>query len=98
MSIDSAAFRIDVLLCFQRAPWDLVTPGLRTVSPTYPLIEARFIYEAFSDAERLLAAEAEASVVADVAPAPLMSGLSCGGADLPVAGTDGRRGMGVPAA
>ncbi|TDW79353.1 hypothetical protein [Kribbella sp. VKM Ac-2566] len=70
MTTDSAAFRIEVLLSFQRALWDLVTPGLRAVavSPTYPLIEARFIYEAVGDDERLLAAEAEAYVVADFAP------------------------------
>ncbi|HEY3556064.1 MAG TPA: hypothetical protein VGL05_01300 [Kribbella sp.] len=70
MTIDSASFRIDVLLSFQRGLWDLVTPTLRAVavSPTYPLIEARFIYEALSGDERLIAAEAEAYVVADFSP------------------------------
>lgn len=45
MTHDRGAFRIEVLLSFQRALWDLVTPGLRAVAvrPTYPRIEARFM-------------------------------------------------------
>lgn len=67
MTRDSAAFRVEVLLSFQPARWDLVTPNLRAVAvrPVCPVIEARFIYEAVGDDERLLAAEAEAYVVAD---------------------------------
>ncbi len=70
MTTDPAAFRIEVLLSFQRALWDLVTPHLRGVAvrPAYPLIEARFLYDVVGDDEGLLAAEAETYVVADFAP------------------------------
>lgn len=70
MTHDRGAFRIEVLLSFQRALWDLVTPGLRAVAvrPTYPRIEARFMYESVGQEERLLAAEVGAYVVADFAP------------------------------
>jgi hypothetical protein len=70
VTTDSAGFRTEVLLSFQRALWDLVTPTLRAVAvrPSYPLIEARFIYEAVGDEERLIAAEVESYVVADFLP------------------------------
>lgn len=70
MAAAAVAFRIEVLLSFQRALWDLVTPNLRglAVRPTWPLIEARFIYEAVSQEEHLLAAEAGAYVIADFVP------------------------------
>lgn len=70
MTIDPAAFRTEVLLSLQRAFWDLVTPGLRAVSvrPTYPLIEARLMYESVGDEERQLADEVESYVVADFLP------------------------------
>lgn len=70
MTTDPAAFRIEVLLSFQRALWDLVTPVLRAVAvrPDYPLIAARLMYETVGDEERELAAEAEAYVVADFLP------------------------------
>ncbi|WP_238350405.1 hypothetical protein [Kribbella shirazensis] len=69
--MDAAEFRIEVLLSFQRALWDLVTPNLRgvTVRPTSPLIEARFLYEALGQEEHLLVSEAEAYVIADFVPA-----------------------------
>ncbi len=64
---DPATFRIEVLLSLQRALWDLVTPGLRAVAvrPSYPMVEARLIYETVRDEERELAAEVEPYVVAD---------------------------------
>lgn len=67
MMTNPTAFRTEVLLSFQRALWDLVTPTLRAVAarPVYPLIEARFIYEAVGDEEREIASDAEAFVVAD---------------------------------
>ena len=70
MTTDPAAFRIEVLLSFQRALWDLVTPNLRAVAvrPTYPLIEARFMYEAVGQEEQLLTSEAGAYVIADFVP------------------------------
>lgn len=39
------SFHGEVLLSFQRALWDMVTPSLRAVAvrSAYPLIEARFI-------------------------------------------------------
>ncbi|RZT07405.1 hypothetical protein EV649_8112 [Kribbella sp. VKM Ac-2569] len=53
------AFRVEVLLSFQRALWDLVTPNLRAVAvrPTYPRIEARFLYETVGREEHLLVSE-----------------------------------------
>lgn len=70
MTTDSAAFRTEVLLSLQRALWDLVTPELRAVAvrPSYPLVEARLMYEAVGDEERQLAAEVESYVVADFLP------------------------------
>ncbi|WP_327636080.1 hypothetical protein OHB24_39570 [Kribbella sp. NBC_00482] len=67
MTPDFAAFRIDVLLSSQRALWDLVTPKLRAVAvrPTYPRIEARFMYESVGQVEHLLVSEVGAYVVAD---------------------------------
>jgi hypothetical protein len=67
---DYDAFRTEVLLSFQRALWDMVTPSLRAVAvrPAYPIIEARFIYEAVGEEERAIAAEVEAYVVADFLP------------------------------
>lgn len=63
-------FRTEVLLSFQRALWDMVTPSLRavTVRLAYPLIHARFICETVGEEERLMAAEVEAYVVADFVP------------------------------
>ncbi|WP_370246879.1 hypothetical protein [Nocardioides sp.] len=70
MTTDPAAFRTEVLLSLQRALWDLVTPELRAVAvrPSYPLIEARLLYEAVGDEERQLAVEVESYVVADFLP------------------------------
>lgn len=70
MIAEPAAFRTEVLLSFQRALWDMVTPPLRAVSVrrAYPLIEARFLYEVADDEGRSIAAEVEAYVVADFAP------------------------------
>ena len=67
---DPDTFRAEVLLSFQRALWDMVTSSLRgvAVKPAYPLIEARFIYEAVGEKERMIAAEAEAYVLADFLP------------------------------
>lgn len=70
MTTDPAAFRIEVLLSLQRALWDLVTPALRAVAvrPSYPLVEARLMYETVGDEERQLVAEVESYVVADFLP------------------------------
>ncbi|MFD3406665.1 hypothetical protein ACFWUU_38625 [Kribbella sp. NPDC058693] len=70
MTTDPAAFRTEVLLSFQRALWDLVTPNLRAVAvrPAYPLIEARFIYEAVGEEEHLLVSEVGTYVIADFVP------------------------------
>jgi hypothetical protein len=48
----------------------MVTPALRAVAvrPAYPLIEARFIYEAVGEQERMIADDVEAFVVADFIP------------------------------
>jgi len=56
-----------VLLSFQRALWNLVTPGLRAVAvtPDYPRITARFVYETVTEDAREVASEAEAYVAAD---------------------------------
>lgn len=61
-------FRSQVLLSFQRALWDMVTPPLRgvAVQPTSPLIKARFIYDhepSFEESQ--IAAEVETYVAAD---------------------------------
>ena len=47
MGVDPAEHRNDVLLSFQRALWDMVTPNLRAVAvtPSYPTIRPRFLYE-----------------------------------------------------
>ncbi|TDO55122.1 hypothetical protein EV651_11586 [Kribbella sp. VKM Ac-2571] len=70
MTTDSAAFRIEVLLSFQRALWDLVTPNLRAIAvrPTHPFIEARFIYETVDQEEHLLTSEVGSYVIADFVP------------------------------
>lgn len=70
MTTDPATFRIEVLLCFQRALWDMVTPALRAVAVrlAYSLIEARFIYEAVGERERMIADDVEGYVVADFIP------------------------------
>ncbi len=70
MMSEASAFRIEVLLSFQRALWDMVTPSLRgvAVKPIGPLIEARFIYDAVREEERMTVAEVEAYVVADFVP------------------------------
>lgn len=70
MTFDPAAFRIEVLLSFQRALWEMVTPTLRGVAvrPSYPLIEARFIYESVGEDEWEIASEVESYVVADFLP------------------------------
>lgn len=70
MTTDPRAFRTEVLLAFQRALWDLVTPPLRAIAvrSTYPLIEARFIYESVGEDERQIVAEVESYVLADFLP------------------------------
>jgi hypothetical protein len=62
--------RIEVLLSFQRALWDMVTPGLRgvAVTPAFPVIRARFLYAALDDDEDQIVAEVETYVVADFVP------------------------------
>jgi hypothetical protein len=64
-------FRIQVLLSFQRALWDMVTPPLRGVAVrlTEPLIEARFLYEHEpTEDEVQIVAEVETYVLADFTP------------------------------
>jgi hypothetical protein len=70
MTTEPAAFRTEVLLSFQRALWDMVTPALRAVAvrPAHPVIEARFVYETVAEEERMIVAEVEAYVVADFIP------------------------------
>lgn len=70
MTTNSDPFRTEVLLSFQRALWDMVTPSLRGVAvrPVRPLIEARFIYESVGEEEQMIASEVEAYVVADFLP------------------------------
>lgn len=70
MTSNSHSFRIEVLLSFQRALWDMVTPTLRgvAVKPVHPIIEARFIYESVGEEERMIAPEVEANVIADFLP------------------------------
>lgn len=47
-----------------------MTPSLRavTVRLSYPMIQARFIYDYLTDTEPLLVAEAESGVIADFTP------------------------------
>jgi hypothetical protein len=62
------SFRVQALLSFQRALWEMVTPELRGIAATLtaPEIRARFIYEMLpSDVETQVVAEVEASVLAD---------------------------------
>lgn len=70
MTSDARPFRIEVLLSFQRALWDMVTPTLRgvAVKPVYPVIEARFIYESGGEEEKMIVSEVETYVIADFAP------------------------------
>lgn len=70
MTPDPHNFRSQVLLSLQRSLWDIVTPELRAVAarPSYPLIEARFIYAVLGDEEPQLAAEVESYVLADFLP------------------------------
>jgi hypothetical protein len=67
---DPHEFRIEVLLSFQRALWDLVTPGLRgiAVAPAFPEIQARFLYEHVAEEELEIASEVETLVAADFLP------------------------------
>jgi len=61
-------FLPDVLLSFQRALWDMVTPELRgvAVSPERPVIEARFLYERPPTEDEIqIVAEVETYVVSD---------------------------------
>ncbi|SDB84613.1 hypothetical protein SAMN05216410_0405 [Sanguibacter gelidistatuariae] len=70
MTTDSTAFLREVLLSFQRALWDEVTPELRgiAIKLLHPLIEARFIYEAVGDFEQEITAEVGTYVLADFLP------------------------------
>ena len=70
MTTDPRSFLTEVLLSFQRALWDMVTPTLRAIAikPSYPLIEARFIYEAVGDDEQEITDEVGTYVVADFLP------------------------------
>ncbi len=70
MNPDPKEFRIEVLLSFQRALWEEVTPSLRgvAVTPTYPVIEARFIYGSVGDEEREIVSIVETYVYADFVP------------------------------
>lgn len=73
MTTDAREFRVQVLLSFQRALWDMVTPSLRGVAvrPAFPNIQSRFLYEQVSDEDRELVSEVEAYVAADFLP-PVM--------------------------
>jgi hypothetical protein len=70
MSIGFADFRVEVLLSFQRALWDQVTPDLRAVAIhlPYPLIRARFLYEVVGTDQEMIVAEVAAYVIADFVP------------------------------
>jgi hypothetical protein len=67
---DAREFRVEVLLSFQRALWDMVTPSLRGVAvrPASPVIQARFLYEQVSHEDREIVSEVEAYVAADFLP------------------------------
>lgn len=67
---DHGGFRIEVLLSFQRALWDQVTPSLRGICAriSYPSIEARFLYESVDMLEREITAEVETEVYSDFVP------------------------------
>jgi hypothetical protein len=70
MSFDELDFRLQVLLSFQRALWDMVTPSLRGVAVklVLPVIEARFIYDGTSADDLSIPSEVETYVVADFRP------------------------------
>ena len=69
MSFQELPLHVQVLLSFQRALWDMVTPGLRAVAvrPEGPTIRARFLYETEpGENERGIVAEVETYVLADL--------------------------------
>ncbi|WP_077489822.1 hypothetical protein [Sinomonas mesophila] len=73
-----------MLLSFQRALWDMVTPPLRGVAIrlTEPLIEARFIYEHQPTEDEIqIVAEVETYVIADFTP-PTIASFKAVGASL----------------
>ena len=67
MTYYSIEFRTAVLLSFQQALLDLVTPPLRAVSvtPTRPVIRAVYTYESLSEEDRQFMLEVETYVAAD---------------------------------
>jgi len=68
MKFQELPFHVQILLSFQRALWDMVTPALRAVAvrPEGPIVRARFLYEMEpGEAEREIVAEVEAYVLAD---------------------------------
>lgn len=73
VTTDPRNFRVEVLLSFQRALWDMVTPSLRGVAvrPAFPDIQARFLYEQVYGEDREIVSEVEAYVAADFLP-PVM--------------------------
>jgi hypothetical protein len=70
MSVDELDFRLQVLLSFQRALWDMVTPSLRgvAVKPMLPVIEARFIYDGTCVDDLSIPSEVETYVIAGFRP------------------------------
>ncbi|WP_405064423.1 hypothetical protein OG474_22965 [Kribbella sp. NBC_01505] len=60
--------RAGILLSFQRALWDMVTPSLRAVvvRPEGPVIRARFVYDLVpTEYEREIVSEVETYVISD---------------------------------
>lgn len=70
MTHEMSSFRTEVLLSIQRALWDMVTPSLRGVAVRYTnlLIEPRFIFEALTEEERMIAQEVGTYIIADFLP------------------------------
>lgn len=68
MKFQELPLHVQILLSFQRALWDMVTPALRAVAvrPEGPIIRARFLYEMEpGETEREIVAEVETYVLAD---------------------------------
>lgn len=70
MTMSEEILETEVLLSFQRALWDMVTPSLRAIAMRIesPTIHARFMYEDVSLRELEIVSEVEAYVAADFCP------------------------------
>ncbi|MFG1621375.1 hypothetical protein [Kribbella sp. NPDC049227] len=71
-SVVPVDLRIRVLLSFQRALWEQVTPGLRGVAVRVgsQMVEGRFLYDGVpGEVEEEIVSETETYVIADLEPA-----------------------------